>query len=65
MPKVELFKHRSHVALTEKINKFIEDKHLEPENIHDVKIASGPDDSIVVMLIYQEPESDNFLDDED
>jgi hypothetical protein len=64
MVKVQIFKHMSHSALSEKINTFIADNKLEPDNIHDIKLASGPENSIVVMVIYMEPESDNFLDDE-
>lgn len=63
MVKVQIFKHMSHSALSDKINKFIADNKLEPEDIHDIKLASGPENSIIVMVIYIDSESDNVLDD--
>lgn len=65
MVKVQIFKHMSHSALSDKINKFIADNKLEPENIHDIKLSSGPENSIIVMIIYIESESDRFVDDEE
>lgn len=52
MVKVEIFRHQSHSALSEKINKFIEDNHLEPEAIYDIKLTAGPENQIIVMIIY-------------
>ena len=60
MVKVQIFKHMSHSALSDKINKFIADNKLEPDDIHDIKLTSGPENSIIVMIIYLEPESDIF-----
>ena len=60
MVKVQIFKHMSHGALTDKINHFIADQHLEPEDIHDIKLAAGPENSIIAMIIYIEPEKDSF-----
>ena len=66
MVKVQIFKHMSHGALSDKINQFIADNKLEPENIHDIKLAAGPENSIIAMIIYIEPEKDFFnLDDEE
>ena len=60
MVKVQIFKHMSHGALTDKINHFIADQNLEPENIHDIKLAAGPENSMLAMIIYIEPEEDSF-----
>lgn len=67
MVKVQIFKHMSHSALSDKINKFIADNNLEPEDIHDIKLAAGPENSIIAMIIYieSESESDSFVDDEE
>lgn len=60
MVKVQIFKHMSHGALTDKINNFIADQHLAPEDIHDIKLAAGPENSMIAMIIYIEPEKDSF-----
>lgn len=66
MVKVQIFKHMSHSALSDKINQFIADNKLEPEDIHDIKLTSGPENSIIVMIIYIEQDKDSFnLDDEE
>ena len=66
MVKVQIFKHMSHGALTDKINHFIADQNLAPEDIHDIKLAAGPESSMIAMIIYIEPEKDSFnFDDED
>mgnify|MGYP003303515350 CR=1 FL=1 len=52
MVKVQIFKHMSHGALTDKINHFIADQHLKPEDIHDIKLAAGPENSMIAMIIY-------------
>lgn len=65
MVKVQIFKHMSHSALSDKINKFIADNNLEPEDIHDIKLAAGPENSIIAMIIYIEAESNKFLYDEE
>lgn len=67
MVKVEIFRHQSHATLSEKINKFIEDKQLEPEAIHDIKLAAGPENQIIAMVVYmdnQDFDSDNEESDE-
>jgi hypothetical protein len=67
MIKVEIFKHRSACTLTEKINKFIEEQNLVPKNIHDIKLSSGPEDTIVAMIVYMNDDKDyssNFNDKE-
>lgn len=60
MVKVQIFKHMSHGALTDKINNFITDQNLAPEDIHDIKLAAGPENSMIAMIIYIEPEKDSF-----
>ena len=60
MVKVQIFKHMSHSSISDKINKFIADNKLEPEHLHDIKLTSSSDNSIIVMIIYMEPESDKL-----
>lgn len=60
MVKVQIFKHMSHGALTDKINQFIADTHLEPEDIHDIKLSVGQEGSIVAMIVYIEPEHETY-----
>ena len=64
MVKVEIFRHQSQSALSEKINKFIEDNNLAPESIHDIKLTAGPENQIIVMIIYMDGSQLNS-DDED
>lgn len=63
MPKVQIFSHQSQSYLTEKVNNFIAEHQLYPEYIHDIKLSVGPT-NIVVMIVYEEPEKENFDEDE-
>ncbi len=60
MPKVQIFAHQSQAALTESINKFIEDNNLASEYIHDIKLA-GTDNKIIAMIVYEVPEVEEEL----
>jgi hypothetical protein len=63
MPKVKLFSGHNVEELTLSINNFIIEHKLEAECIHDIKMSSGSD-NIVVMLIYMEYEEEPLLDDD-